>query len=378
MKQGIVTLRGQTGWLVRAKAHAHHEGIVNSTAERTLSRFEGDPAAYLAAASDEVTRERLAEQLRNKVKQCPVCKKPNAFTLSVCNGCSNDLTKVAIGFTNNVFSSFVLGIAKGPFPFTISIRHQTEQLLVLDDLLALTRTHLNCIPTSRYIPDFLALLKDPKRGLDLIEDMFEASWRVVQEQFWPHRKALFSEGVASEAELRGHVVAGFNWPPSQYQLHLQFMVPPFLPFQMLACTKKVHFTFGRFFPYEFVRAMLQCPTQFVWRENSTIEELFDFYRTAHKLDYAAVHASCYDRYMRSNELLANWRAEDFEGAVVGTEFVPFSANGKPQFDAAKPVENVEAVAASDKMTLQNYGRPYDAAGKPTGTFYKYAKAAFPE
>lgn len=35
--------------------------------------------------------------------------------------------------------------------------------------------------------------------------------------------------------------------------------------------------------------------------------------------------------------------------------------------------NVDAIAAADKMTLQNYGRPYDAAGKPTGTFYKYAK-----
>ena len=76
-----------------------------------------------------------------------------------------------MGFTNNVFSSFVLGISKGPFPFTISIRRQNEEFIVLDDLLALTRVHLNCIPTTRYIPDFLALLHDPKRGLELIETM---------------------------------------------------------------------------------------------------------------------------------------------------------------------------------------------------------------
>jgi hypothetical protein len=220
----------------------------------------------VAAAPDEATRQRLAEQLRNKVRKCRVCSKPNAFTLSVCNGCSSDLSDVEIGFTNNVFSSFVLGIAKGPFPFTVSMRRQSEEMLVIDDLLALTRVHLNCIPATRYIPDFLALLRNPMRGLALVEAMFEECWRVVEEQFWPKRDALFAAGAApSLAELRSHVIAGFNWPPSQYQLHLQFMLPPMLPFQMLACTKRVHFTFGRFFPFEYVRAMLKCPTHFDWK-----------------------------------------------------------------------------------------------------------------
>lgn len=35
----------------------------------------------------------------------------------------------------------------------------------------------------------------------------------------------------TETDLRGLVAAGFNSPPSQYQLHMQFMLPPFLPFQ---------------------------------------------------------------------------------------------------------------------------------------------------
>ena len=34
----------------------------------------------------------------------------------------------------------------------------------------------------------------------------------------------------------------------------------------------------------------------------------------------------------------------------------------------------DAVVAADKATLQSYGRPYSAAGKPTGTFYRYARA----
>ena len=32
----------------------------------------------------------------------------------------------------------------------------------------------------------------------------------------------------------------------------------------------------------------------------------------------------------------------------------------------------QAVAA-DKAVLQNFGRPYTAAGKPSGTYYKFAR-----
>ena len=34
----------------------------------------------------------------------------------------------------------------------------------------------------------------------------------------------------------------------------------------------------------------------------------------------------------------------------------------------------DSVVAADKMVLQSYGRPYSEAGKPTGTFYKHARA----
>ena len=42
--------------------------------------------------------------------------------------------------------------------------------------------------------------------------------------------------------------------------------------------------------------------------------------------------------------------------------------------AGAEARDAKAVQAADKLALQNYGRPYSAAGKPTGTFYKYAKA----
>lgn len=91
----------------------------------TPPAFDGDPVAYLAARGDDPN---LAAQLRNRVKKCPVCGKPNAFTLAVCNGCANDLRAVPESFTHNVFTSFIYGIARGPFPFTISIRHESPEV----------------------------------------------------------------------------------------------------------------------------------------------------------------------------------------------------------------------------------------------------------
>ncbi len=162
---------------------------------------------------------------------------------------------------------------------------------VFDDLLSLTTCHLNSIITSRYIPDWRYLLKNPEQGKQIIDNLFDHCWKVtysikfdskclncfysipfhitcffkvhvfetvtvwltdwltetghhaqvLKEQFWSDEawrsKTLkdashsFNSEEQLERELKKHVCAGFNYPPSQYQLHLQFMLPPFLPFQ---------------------------------------------------------------------------------------------------------------------------------------------------
>ena len=65
---------------------------------------------------------------------------------------SNDLAAVPVTYTHNIFSSFVYGISKGPFPFTISIRHEDESFIVLDDLLSLTRFFCgtSCLSSSSH------------------------------------------------------------------------------------------------------------------------------------------------------------------------------------------------------------------------------------
>merc|ERR1711977_800898 len=87
----------------------------------TEPRFNGSVDQFLAqhGASD-ATSDQLRRKLKNKVKKCPMCGKPCAFCLQSCNSCSADLSKVPISFTDNVFTAFIFGIAKCPFPATIS------------------------------------------------------------------------------------------------------------------------------------------------------------------------------------------------------------------------------------------------------------------
>jgi hypothetical protein len=56
----------------------------------------------------------------------------------------------------------------------------------------------------------------------------------------------------TDDELKGHVCAGLNYPPSQYQLHVQFILPPLLPFHYHLYQRGTHFTHKRFFPVEYV------------------------------------------------------------------------------------------------------------------------------
>jgi len=65
--------------------------------------------------------------------------------------------------------------------------------------------------------------------------------------------------------------------------------------------------------------------------------------------------------------LANYQKEDFEGVIVGSKYYQFSGD-----KLEETPEDIKVIIEKDKSVLQNYGRPYNA-GKPTGSYYKYAK-----
>ena len=56
--------------------------------------------------------------------------------------------------------------------------------------------------------------------------------------------------------MRSHVIAGCNFPPSQFQLHIQYILPPHLPFQYRMYLDGQHYTHKRFFPLEYIKAVL--------------------------------------------------------------------------------------------------------------------------
>ena len=57
--------------------------------------------------------------------------------------------------------------------------------------------------------------------------------------------------------LREHVIMAFNLPPSQYQLHLQYMLPPLLPSHLGVFRRGAHFVHLRHFPMAYVREALE-------------------------------------------------------------------------------------------------------------------------
>ncbi len=178
----------------------------------------------------------------------------------------------------------------------------------------------------------------------------------------------------------------------------------------------VHFTPGRFFPVEYVRAVLQLNAPLAEPDTMSIEDVVAHYkgpfapplsaaicrlgssqrscvarrvsracrvcrvcRAGKGVDYDEVFRQCYARYGASHEALAQWQRQDFGGVGVlggGPERVYRFTPAGDALEAATEAD-AKATQAADKAALQNYGRPYTAEGKPRGSYYGHAKS-FPD
>lgn len=331
-------------------------------------KFVGDIGAYIEAHGATAEVKRL---LSNKVKKCQKCGKPNGFTLNACNACGDDLVSVPISTSNNVFMGFALGIEKGPFPLQVSIRYQDEHFLVVDDLLALAPLHFNVIPTSQHVPDWRFLLRAPTQGLELIQNMFakcvEASKQFTSNQEWS-KKTLRCPFDPQD------VAAGFNYPPSQYQLHIQFILPAMIPFQYYQYLRGLHFTHKRFFPFNYVVECLKAartdslPSALL-QEDTSVNDIIEYFCRTHGIDYDQIHGDFYKKFASLQLKYARWASSDFEGYVA-------DIGGNPQFFYFDQKQNadvdVKALINEDKLALENYGRPY-VDGRPTGSYYSFAR-----
>lgn len=307
----------------------------------------------------------LESQAYNEIKKCQNCGKPCAVTMELCNSCGASLVEVAVSKSPNLFVAFIFGVDKTGFPLKISMRLETRDIMVFDDPLAITRAHVLSVPTDVYCPDIRSLFVDPGPALALLKKMEDSAWAGLQnghlasaEWRW---KALSPAGNEMPLEaLREHVIMAFNLPPSQYQLHLQFMLPPLLPSHLGVFRRGAHFVHLRHFPLKYVREALQkmqaSGTAFPEAPTLTAAELVERISKL-GIDYDKAHAEDMERLAKSNALLANYDPADFTHAVKGDEITDKHTMSKVEGPSAKELD------AADKLALQGYGRPY-VGGKP--------------
>merc|ERR1711862_808121 len=87
------------------------------------------------------------------------------------------------------------------------------------------------------------------------------------------RKTML-RGVGSDADIKTRVIRSFNFPPSQYQMHIQWIVPPLFPFQHFMAETRNHFHQNRAIPVDYVREILALGQPYKVEKHTTLEEIF--------------------------------------------------------------------------------------------------------
>jgi hypothetical protein len=313
----------------------------------------------------------LKQCLFNNIKLCEGCGKPCAVTFLVCNGCGKSLKDTPLSESENVFTAFLLGVklAEKGFPYTISLRRESEHVLVFDDMLSMSPCHLNGIPRKYHIPDWRYLLLAPKASLELLDLMEAELWEATKVflQNAEFRKAVYRPGTTDE-QIQKNVIKCFNYPPSQYHLHLQWIVPPMLPFHHLLAETGHHMTEGRAFPMSYVRKVLGLNISYPVQKDTPIEDIIEFF-AKQGVNYTTEWKDWYENVgLQSTLEFQNWNSDNFQYVVQGGKAYEFTIRNNKvtllrEALGVKPTE----LQAVDKLRLQNYGRPYNQ-GKPTGTY----------
>jgi len=346
----------------------------------------------------------LTEQMRNVAKVCPRCAKTNATILTNCNGCGQDLSACEEAFTENVCMAFIYGVSHGcRGPLSLSLRYQDSEFLVYDDLLARGNCHLNGIPTYCHVPDWRHLLRNPVKGRRLVQRLDEVCWMSVRDQFWNDdawRTTNFREGAFASAEdFRAQIYAGMNSVPSQYQVHLQYIVPPIQAPDYHAFLHGKRLVKNRWLPLEYILGSLQALEKsggLPEAHTMSMEAIFDAIVKCGGPSYEKSFAEAIQRYNKTHLACSNWRLENFDVVVLyrhptlRPELI--GALGDRDVGDEKPLPEIRLLRSEDssvntslsvvnlekkdKAAIQSYGRPYDDTGKPTPCAY-YAFARTP-
>lgn len=346
--------------------------------EEFLSSYPTVPSVLIADQSDATidgtiadvfaTYPELERVLFNEVKTCPNCSKPCASSLVECNGCGANLLDVLVTKVENVFVAFLLGVSKAQrgFPYKISKRLETSDVLVFDDLLQISPCHLNAIPKKYWIPNWRYLLTAPSQSLELVDAML-AELRNATKQFLqdPQFRALWPEGVTDD-EICDSTICSFNDPPSQFQLHIQWVVPPAIPFHHHHAEAKQHFHRNRAIPMTYARKILLLNETYNVTSQTSLEEIFEHFRD--RVNYEEEWTKFYEAALENSTRFSPWNPSNFKYVVQEDGKAYDFTVVDTEVRIGSPVEvDVNKLRMDDSKALQNYGRPY-VDGKPSGTY----------
>lgn len=284
----------------------------------TTPRHDDDVAGF------RTTHPHLAHQLVNRSKVCASCGKHCAVTLAACNGCGADLASAAETETENVPMAFVYGIARGARgPLCVSLRYEDESTLVYDDPLARASCHLNAVPADVHLRDWRSLLRRPAAARELLGGLQRAAAAALERSFYADEgwrgAALRPGAVGSAAELHSHAIAALSAVPSQYQLHLHYIVPPLLPADYHSLLRGERFSRGRWLPLEYVEAALDALAPSGGLDGAlemSASEIFTRIEATGGPSYNDALDAALARYAASHEQLANWAPECFDAVIT--------------------------------------------------------------
>jgi hypothetical protein len=225
------------------------------------------------------------------------------------------------------------------------------------------------------------LFLNPSRGIEIIDSLFEKATRAATEMLKVEgfcRKFLSSDALellhamGPDKFIRRFVFSGFNYPPSQCQLHLQFILPPYVPYHAVLLAEGKHSDKDRFFTYDFLRNCLQKMVEkqkriLVGEIDSMIgRELVKYIQDRLDVDYYKSYHESLARHRDNDKFLGNWTRSDFKYVVVDKRIVfPVEVLDGEQLVPLdmKPAE----IQARDKDAITSYG-------KGTGLqYYSFAK-----
>ena len=185
--------------------------------------------------------------MTNRSRICSNCDQPNAFTMDECNKCGG-VTTIDIEPGKNIMILILNGEMK------IHILNYKSNVFMFLDPLQLCVDHYLAIPTDYWIPHWFWLLTNPVLGLEIVK-------RLKREVDDYNTKIGYNPN---------EIICGFNFPPSQFHLHLQVMPTKIYEAEQKNVEEKVHFKPYRFFDIDYVIKVLEAmntrlTTYTLWR-----------------------------------------------------------------------------------------------------------------